>query len=750
MKRHSWLVLPLVLAVCLSTSVFADSSYPPPPNIRITNIPQLNNEEQVFICPTDSNIIIANWRDFRLGYRQTGIGRSTDAGQTWTDSLIAKNMQYFYYDSKQSDPTMTVDRNGNFYMSVLDWDAFGFTGGSVIAFYKSTDKGVSWTGPVANISELGDFFEDKQFITTDRTGGTYDGNLYCSWTRFYGPDDPPNRIVFVRSIDGSASFEDTVVVGPIQSSTGCGGSLISAGQFSIPIVSSDGDVHVFWQGTVLDSGATRTGHTAIKHVVSTDGGQIFTYEDTVLTVSGYTSAAGGIATYSQPAGDADITGGPFDGNIYVSFTNKGPEDAGHTDIDFVRSTDNALTWSQRLQINDDSNTIAADNFHPWLIVNEEGVIMVVFYDQRYDAPSYYNFDLIAAYSFDGGLTFTCNHRISSVSSSPGNLKKSAVVQPWVDIDDGTMTPVCMDPMAGLIGEYIGVTAYYDKINAVWTDSRDGNSEIYTANWHLPLLEPRLLEPSANSYQLPSPGFRWSTAWKHDQDRYRAEISMDDQFGTGIISRIVDTNFLVLDTALDDGVHYWRVKAFTTDGQDSSEYSAVWSFEVDGTAPDAPDLLSPEDGAVTDNPTPSFDWTTSTRVGTPVTYDLYISTDSTFPAGPSTRVYADLTTSEYTPTDSLVEDSVSYWRVVAEDAVGNSSQSTTFTVTYIAYICGDINGSGGNPNISDLTYLVDYLFRGGPAPPILEAADVDGNGRLNVADLTYLVSYLFRGGPDPVC
>ena len=313
-----------------------------------------------------------------------------------------------------------------------------------------------------------------------------------------------------------------------------------------------------------------------------------------------------------------------------------------------------------------------------------------------------------------------------------------------------MTPVYMDPMAGKIGEYVGVTAYYDKINAVWTDSRDGNSEIYTANWYLPLLEPRLFEPSANSYQLPSPGFRWSTAWKHDQDRYRVEISMDDQFGTGIISRIVDTNFLVLDTALDDGVHYWRVKALTTDGQDSSEYSAVWSFEADGTAPDVPDLLSPEDGMVTNNPTPSFDWTTSTRAGTPVTYDLHISTDSTFPAGPSTRVYADLTTSEYTPTDSLVEDSVSYWRVVAEDAVGNSSQSTTFTVTYIAYICGDINDSGGNPNVSDLTYLVDYLFRGGPAPPILEAADVDGNGRLNVADLTYLVSYLFRGGPDPVC
>ena len=51
---------------------------------------------------------------------------------------------------------------------------------------------------------------------------------------------------------------------------------------------------------------------------------------------------------------------------------------------------------------------------------------------------------------------------------------------------------------------------------------------------------------------------------------------------------------------------------------------------------------------------------------------------------------------------------------------------------------------------NLTYLVDYLFRGGSEPlPDLCDADINGDGSVNVADLTYLVDYLFRGGEAPV-
>jgi len=61
-----------------------------------------------------------------------------------------------------------------------------------------------------------------------------------------------------------------------------------------------------------------------------------------------------------------------------------------------------------------------------------------------------------------------------------------------------------------------------------------------------------------------------------------------------------------------------------------------------------------------------------------------------------------------------------------------------------------NSPDETPNIADLTYLVDFLFTGGPPPDCPEEADL--NAELgpdpNIVDLTYLVQYLFQGGPDP--
>lgn len=746
-----------IVVLCLS--FLAENSHtasiPTPPNIRITNVPQLNNEEQVFFSPLDSNIIIANWRDFRLGFRQVGIGRSDDGGLTWTDSLIPPNLQYTNIingvgiGAWQSDPTMTVDAEGNFYMCILDFAPFAPPDNdtSFIVFYKSTDKGISWTGPFPTLPTPGPQFEDKQFITVDRTGGPHHGNVYVSWTRFPNPD----RIVFQRSTDGGLTFGDTILVGPILTSSPCGATLIDAGQFSIPIVSSDGSVHVIWIGRELDSTFCRINSSVFHHVTSFDGGQTFSPRTDIMRVSGFTQAPGGLNTYSQPAGDADITGGTFDGHVYVAFTNRGSEDIGRTDVDFIRSTDNGITWDDRIQINDDPDHLLADSFHPWLTVNQEGVVIVIFEDHRENPPLYRDFDLFAAYSYDGGETFTTNHRISDVSSSPEALLGAGLSKPraWPRDENGEIIIVPVNSQAGLLGEYICVTAFFDKINAVWTDSRDGNSEVYTANWYLSLIEPRRMSPPAGELVSATTQLRWATSWKNDQDRYRVEVSSDITFPDTLQlqdSLTVDTNFATI-TVAGDGTFFWRVKAFNLITGDSSEYSTVGNFIVDNIAPTVAILLAPEDQVTFNNAQPSFDWTDAFDVNF-VTYELDLSQDSLFPS-PGSDTFTGLTLSNFTLPQPLSVEGKYFWRVRSLDAATNSSTSETFSFRYFDFICGDADSSG-TVNIADITFLITRIFAGGPAPVPENAGDANGSGSINVADITYLISRIFAGGPAPVC
>jgi hypothetical protein len=68
---------------------------------------------------------------------------------------------------------------------------------------------------------------------------------------------------------------------------------------------------------------------------------------------------------------------------------------------------------------------------------------------------------------------------------------------------------------------------------------------------------------------------------------------------------------------------------------------------------------------------------------------------------------------------------------------------------IVVTCGDANGDG-KLSVSDVVYLINYLFKGGPAPIPWEAGEANCDGKVTVSDVVYLINYLFKGGPPPIC
>lgn len=64
-----------------------------------------------------------------------------------------------------------------------------------------------------------------------------------------------------------------------------------------------------------------------------------------------------------------------------------------------------------------------------------------------------------------------------------------------------------------------------------------------------------------------------------------------------------------------------------------------------------------------------------------------------------------------------------------------------------FMRGDTNADK-EVTISDAVYLVNYIFRDGPAPDPVDAGDANCDEDAGVSDVVYLINYLFRDGSPP--
>jgi hypothetical protein len=346
---------------------------------------------------------------------------SMDGGYTWSQGRLTNPLGVY------GDPSVTFDASGNLYYAHLSNPATGGYWLDRIVVQKSTDGGMSWdAGAGAGLNPPRQ--QDKEWITSDRTGSPYRNSLSMTWTEFddYGSNNPADssRILFSRSADSGASWLPTVRVSDRGGNCLDGDSTVEG---AVPTVGPQGEIYVSWAGP-----------EGILFDKSLDGGSTFGRDIFVTSQpGGWDFSVDGIYRCNGlPVTACDISNSPFRGNIYVLWSDQ-RNGTDNTDVFIIKSTDGGESWGATVRVNND--TTRTQQFFPWMAIDDStGFIYVVFYDRRStfgDAT-----DVFMAKSTDGGETFT-NFKISNSSFTP----TSSI----------------------FFGDYINIAALNRKIYPIW-------------------------------------------------------------------------------------------------------------------------------------------------------------------------------------------------------------------------------------------------------------------------------------------
>lgn len=191
-------------------------------------------------------------------------------------------------------------------------------------------------------------------------------------------------------------------------------------------------------------------------------------------------------------------------------------------------------------------------------------------------------------------------------------------------------------------------------------------------------------------------------------------------------------------ALADGEYQWKVTTFNPIG-DTGLPSTVRQFRIDTQAPSAPTLDQPGDSLYEADTTLTFSWQ---AVGDADQYKFEIAADLAFTSEVDSVWTASLTHDRVLAPCSTVV----YWRVTAQDAVGNVGAPSA-PHRYAVYMVGDMNFDCVL-NVVDVVQMVGVAFRGEAMPVPPGRAELLCNPPTDITDVVRMIEIVFRGGTPP--
>jgi len=360
---------------------------------------------------------------------------SDDGAGIWSagSSLNQKNTNDGY-------PAVQINKDGRYY--VCNGDA------NIGIFIEwSDDQGNTWNQKQlkAKPDQALYFVSTNNLWIDNSPRSMYIGNAYAAWrfvayessnycielsTNEYGSEEWSNPTNICSYEDGDNTFEEwpDVKTGPY------------------------GELYACWMNH--DDGPG-TGETSIGFNTSWDGGNNFSINRNILTnikgLSGYQNLID-LDLISAPAMAVDVSGGIYDGKIYIVWANVGVPGINtgqDVDIYMISSATKGNDWSQPVRVNQDPAGLSKEHFMPAVTCDPEtGTLTIIYYDNRNLGSNM--LEVWGSISYDGGTSFT-DFKISDATMNRTNLIST----------DGQS-----------ISKKIGVSSANGQVVPVWADFRN--------------------------------------------------------------------------------------------------------------------------------------------------------------------------------------------------------------------------------------------------------------------------------------
>jgi hypothetical protein len=203
------------------------------------------------------------------------------------------------------------------------------------------------------------------------------------------------------------------------------------------------------------------------------------------------------------------------------------------------------------------------------------------------------------------------------------------------------------------------TTYYWRANA-----SNAGGTTWAGVWSFttivaPPAPPALASPTNGAGNEPlSPGLTWGSA--AGATTYGVQVSTDVNFGSTVYGQSGIVGLAAPVSGLQNNVtYYWRANAANSGGE---SWSGVWSFSTVPTAPSAPVLASPSNGAPGEASALIMSWNS---VSGAIAYTVQVSTVSTF-----ATIFSTQTGSlPIAAVSNLAYGLTYYWRAGAANGVG---------------------------------------------------------------------------------